>query len=170
MTNFVHARRMSLVAVILAAAALLGQQSALAQQKLPITWSATSATVTVAAGGSVRIELTARIDDGWHLYSLTQPAPPDPTRITVADGQPFTLGGKIEAPAPESGFDKAQDAETEYYTESVAFKVPVAAARATKPGKYVVHIKAMWQACNGSLCIRPQISAIDVPIVVNAAK
>jgi len=161
---------MSLVAVMVAAMALLGQQTTSARQKLPITWSATSANVSVSAGGSVRVEVTARIDDGWHLYSLTQQTPPDPTRITVPAGQPFSLGGKIEAPDPESGFDKAQDAETEFYTDSVAFKVPVAVARTTKPGKYVAHIKAMWQACNGSLCIRPQISSIDVPIEVSAAK
>jgi thiol:disulfide interchange protein DsbD len=166
----VRARRMFLLAAMVAAITLVGDYAVSAQQKLPITWSVTSTGTSVAAGSSVRVEITARIDDGWHLYSLTQQSPPDPTRITVPEGQPFALGGKIEAPAPESGFDKAQDAETEYYTESVGFKVPLAAARATSPGKYVARIKATWQACNGSLCIRPQVAALDVPVQVTAAK
>ena len=111
---------MSLLTVMMAAIALLVHHSASAQQKLPITWSVTSANSSVAAGSSVRVEVTARIDEGWHLYSLTQQPPPDPTRILVPEGQPFSLGGKIEAPTPESGFDKAQDAETEYYTGPLA--------------------------------------------------
>ncbi len=155
---------------MMAAIAATGQPSVLAQQKLPITWTITSTAAAVVAGSSVRIEVMARIDDGWHLYSLTQQAPPDPTRITVPEGQPFSLGGKIEAPTPETGFDKAQDAETEYYTESVAFKVPLAAARTMAPGKYVARIRATWQACNGSLCIRPQVAALEVPVQVSAAK
>jgi len=165
-----RARRMSLLIAILAVIALMGEHAVSAQQKLPITWSVTSANASVAAGASVRVEITARIDEGWHLYSLTQQAPPDPTRITVPEGQPFALSGKIEAPAPETGFDKAQDAETEYYTESVSFKVPLAAAATTAPGRHIARIKATWQACNGSLCIRPQVAAFDVPIQVSAAK
>jgi thiol:disulfide interchange protein DsbD len=170
MSHPARARRTSFLIAMMASIAVMGQPSVSAQQKLPITWSVTSTNASAAAGSSVRVEITARIDDGWHLYSLTQQAPPDPTRITVPDGQPFALGGKIEAPAPESGFDKAQDAETEYYTESVGFKVPLTVARTTAPGKYVAHIKATWQACNGSLCIRPQVSPLDVPIQVSVAK
>jgi DsbC/DsbD-like thiol-disulfide interchange protein len=162
--------RITLLFVMMVVIASMGQPSALAQAKLPIAWTVTSTNTSVAAGASVRVEITARIDDGWHLYSLTQQAPPDPTRITVPEGQPFKLGGKVDAPVPETGFDKAQDAETEYYTDSVAFKVPLAVVRTTAPGKYVAHIKATWQACNGSLCIRPQIAALDVPVVVTAAK
>ncbi|MCX6538888.1 MAG: protein-disulfide reductase DsbD family protein [Acidobacteria bacterium] len=166
----VRARRMSLLTAMMAAIAVMDQHSVSAQQKLPITWSVTSANTPVAAGSIVRVEVTARIDDGWHLYSLTQQPPPDPTRITVPEGQPFTLGGKIEAPAPETGFDKAQDADTEYYTESVAFKVPLAVARTIAPGKYVARIRATWQACNGSLCIRPQVASLEVPVQVSATK
>jgi thiol:disulfide interchange protein DsbD len=169
MTIPMRARRISLMTVMMAAFAM-AQPCVSAQQKLPITWSVTSAKTSVAAGSSVRVEITARIDDGWHLYSLTQQPPPDPTRITVPEGQPFSLGGKIEAPAPETGFDKAQDADTEYYTESVAFKVPLTVVPTTAPGKYVARIRATWQACNGSLCIRPQVAALDVPIQVSAAK
>ncbi|MCX6546189.1 MAG: protein-disulfide reductase DsbD N-terminal domain-containing protein [Acidobacteria bacterium] len=166
-----RARRMLVLVLTVAAMALAGEPAVMARQKAPITWSVTSVNASVKAGASVRVEITARIEDGWHLYSLTQQAPPDPTRITVPDGQPFTLGGKIEAPAPETGFDKAQDSETEYYTESVSFKVPLkAAAATTAPGRHVAHIRATWQACNGVLCIRPQVADLNVPIQVSAAK
>jgi thiol:disulfide interchange protein DsbD len=161
---------MGLVVVMLAACAALLPAATGAQMKLPIAWSVTTTNATVAAGSAVKVEISARIDEGWHLYSLTQQTPPDPTRIIVPEGQPFTLKGAVEAPAPETGFDKAQGAETEYYTDSVGFKVPLATPKATAPGKYVARIRTTWQACNGSLCIRPQIVNLDVPIQVTAAK
>jgi DsbC/DsbD-like thiol-disulfide interchange protein len=170
MNILIRARRTILSAVLTAAIALAGGSALSGQQKPPITWLVSSTGISAAAGSTVRVEITARIDDGWHLYSLTQQAPPDPTRITVPEGQPFALGGKVEAPVPETGFDKAQDAETEYYTETVGFKVPLTVVRTTAPGKYVARIKATWQACSGNLCIRPQISTLDVPIQVSAAK
>ena len=142
----------------------------MAQQKLPMAWTASTPTASVAAGGSFKVEVAVRIEEGWHLYALTQTAPPDPTRITVPDGQPFTLGGKIEAPAPEAGFDTAQGADTEYYEESVTFRVPVSVSRSASPGKQVAHVRATWQACNGSICLRPQITNLDVAIQVSAPK
>jgi len=155
-----------------AAAVLLGTPGATwAQQpRTPITWTAVSPASSVAAGATLKAELTVKIDEGWHLYSLTQNPPPDPTRIVVADGQPFTLGGKIEAPAPETGFDQAQGSDTEFYTDRVAFKVPLTVAKGTAPGKHVAKIKATWQACSGTLCLRPQTSTLDVTVQVTASK
>lgn len=157
------------MAVVLAAVAGLARDAS-AQPKIPITWSAVSPSGAVAAGATIKAELTARIDEGWHLYSLTQNPPPDPTRIAVPDGQPFALAGKIDAPTPETGFDQAQGSETEYYTDRVSFRVPLAVAKGTAPGKYVAKIKATWQACSGTLCLRPQTSTLDVTIQVTASK
>ena len=139
-------------------------------QKLPITWSVSPTPVAAAAGEVVRVEVSAQIEDGWHLYSLTQPAPPDPTVISVPAGQPFTLEGTIEAPMPEKGYDEAQAAETEYYKESVSFLVPLLSAKTAKAGAHKVKVTARWQACNGSLCLRPQTTTLEVPIQIQPAK
>ena len=170
MKTLVHMRLACLVCTVVAAALVGAAGDASAQLKTPITWSAASTVLTAAAGGTVKAELTARIDEGWHLYSLTQNPPPDPTRIVVADGQPFALAGKIEAPAPETGFDQAQGSETEFYNERVTFRVPLAVAKGTAPGKYVAKIKATFQACSGTLCLRPQTATLDVTIQVTASK
>jgi hypothetical protein len=159
------------VAVLLAAAAAIQTSSLSAQgQKLPITWSAPAAAVRGAAGGTIGVEVSARIDEGWHLYSLTQAPPPDPTVIAVPAGQPFALGGTVEAPVPEKGFDAAQGAETEYYTDAVTFRVPVAIAGAAPAGDAKLTVTAKWQACNGSLCLRPQTTTIEVPVQIQPAK
>ena len=139
-------------------------------QKLPITWSAPSAAVRGTAGETLAVEVSARIDEGWHLYSLTQPSPPDPTVISVAAGQPFALRGVIEAPMPEKAFDAAVGVDTEFYTESVTFKLPLAVEKTAKPGDDKVTVTAKWQACNGSLCLRPQTTTIEVPVQIQPAK
>lgn len=144
-----------------------GRASSGPGQTLPVTWSAPSAAAKGAAGTTVGLEITARIDEGWHLYSLTQPPPPDPTVIEVPDGQAFQLDGTIEAPAPDTGFDEAQDAATEYYTESVTFRIPITTKPGTGPGDYTVRVTARWQACNGSLCLRPQVATLDVPVQIS---
>ena len=160
--------RVALVASVAAClAAATARPLAQGAHKPPITWAAGPA-ARGAAGDILRLEVMARIDDGWHLYSLTQPAPPDPTSIAVAEGQAFSLKGAVEAPAPEKGFDAAQGAETEYYTGQVTFGVPVAAAENTAPGNYAVTIAVRWQACNGSLCLRPQTLTVEVPVQLAA--
>jgi len=136
----------------------------------PITRSVPPATVTVAAGGTIRVEVSAKIDDGWPLHCPRQPSPPDPTRIAVPERQPVVLRGKIEAPVPESAFDKAQGADTEYYVEPVTFRVPLSVARTTAPGKRAARIRTTWQACSGSICLRPQTATLEVPLQVTTAK
>jgi len=158
-----------LCAALALAAAGVGPLSAQGQ-KLPITWAAPSAAVRGTAGGTLAVEVSARIDEGWHLYSLTQSSPPDPTVISVAAGQPFALGGAIESPLPEKAFDAAVGVDTEFYTESVTFKLPLAVEKTAKPGDYKVIVTAKWQACNGSLCLRPQTTTIEVPVQLDPAK
>ena len=98
--------------LMLVVAGSLGTSHAQQAQKPPITWSVPPGAVRAAAGDVARLKVSARIDDGWHLYSLTQAPPPDPTVLAVPAGQGFTLAGTIEAPV-HKGFDEAQGAETE---------------------------------------------------------
>ncbi len=139
-------------------------------QKPPVSWSASSTVVHGAAGATLRVEVSAAIGEGWHLYSLTQTPPPDPTVIGVPDGQPFSLDGSVEAPTPQTGFDAAQGADTEYYTDEVTFRIPIKAKPGTAPGDYKVRATSRWQACNGSLCLRPQVATMDLPVQIATQK
>ena len=53
----------------------------------PVQWSMTSTAEVAKAGATVPLHLTAKIEPGWHLYSLTIPKNLLPTKITL-DGQP----------------------------------------------------------------------------------
>ena len=58
--------------------------SAFGQVTDPVSWSMAGA--TAAPGGKVLVKLTAKLGEGWHLYSPTTPkGGPIPTSIALAD-------------------------------------------------------------------------------------
>jgi len=154
----------------LALAAMATTLPSAQDRKLPITWSAPTTAAKGTAGAPLDVEVLARIDEGWHLYSLTQAPPPDPTVISLAAGQPFALSGTAEGPIPEKGFDEAVGVDTEFYTDAVSFRLPLTVEKSAKPGDHTIIVTARWQACNGNLCLRPQTTTIEVPVQVQPAK
>ena len=95
------------IAIVALASAVLSA-AAVAQTPTPVRWTAKAASKSVAAGAKTAVTVTANMDEGWHIYSLTQgPGGPYPSKITLPDGQPFTLAGSINvASAPDVKFDK----------------------------------------------------------------
>jgi DsbC/DsbD-like thiol-disulfide interchange protein len=72
-------------ASFIAVSAIFITSSAAAQS--PVTWTATAPT-KVVAGGKTSVKVTAAIEEGWHIYSITQAAGgPQPTRIILPDSQ-----------------------------------------------------------------------------------
>src|SRR5688572_30604866 len=81
----------------------------------PIVWSL-KAVKANATDGTTLAEMTAKIDDGWRLYSLTPiDNGPKPTRITIPANQDFELTGEIEAPDPFVSADPNFGVDVEYY-------------------------------------------------------
>src|SRR5687767_6700328 len=79
-----------------------------AQELNPIHWSVKkeNSALAVKAGDKFNAQVIARIDEGWHLYSLDQaPGGPIPTRISVPEDQRFKLAGDIDSPLPKVLFD-----------------------------------------------------------------
>jgi thiol:disulfide interchange protein DsbD len=132
-----------------------------------VRWSAAATSKTVAAGGTARIELTAKIEDGWKLYALSQPkGGPVPLAIALEKGAPFTLVQKqITAPLPKLQKDDNFNLETQYYEHEAAFTVPVTIPK-TASGKQQVPLDVTFQACGASICLRPFTQRINVAISV----
>ncbi len=59
----------------------------------PIKWTIKShASEPVKAGDRFLVELTAQIENGWHLYSTERvEGGPTPTRIVIPSGQSFEM-------------------------------------------------------------------------------
>jgi len=151
--------------LIVAILVVLGVASqAMAQD--PIKWSLGKPPASVKPGQTFTIDLTAHIDEGWHLYALTQGPPPIATRITVPAGQMFTLDGTIDAPPPHTAMDQSFGIETEFYTDSAVFTLPIK-VNGTASGKLTLKVQAYFQTCNDQLCLPPKAVPSEVEVQVS---
>ena len=128
----------------------------------PVTW--TIKIVSAApAGAALTAEVTAKIEDGWHLYSLTPiENGPRPTRILLPAAQAFELAGKIQAPEPYAGTDPNFGIEVEYYEETVTFKLPL--KRRDGPSGDKLMVEARYQTCTSQLCLPPKTVKLEVEV------
>jgi len=129
----------------------------------PVHWTVSPARID--GGGSGSVTLTARIDDGWHIYAVTQgPGGPVPTRLTLATGQPLRLSGDpIVSPAPKTEMDESFGIPVQMHERQAAFTVKMKTDPGAKPDS--VHLRARYQACNASLCLPPQTAQLSAPVV-----
>ena len=69
----------------------------------PVAWKLQNPPAApVKPGARFNVKLLAAVQEGWHLYSLKPMAEgPVPTRIWLAEGQPFSLAGAVQAPEPQ---------------------------------------------------------------------
>lgn len=134
-----------------------------------VKWSAEPPEKSVAAGGLARIALTAKVEDGWKLYSLAQPkGGPIPLEIAIAKDAPFTLSAKqIESPAAKVQKDELfAGGHTQYYEKEAAFVLPVAVPKTLAPGSHTVPIEVTFQACGKEICLRPFTQRLEVNVSV----
>jgi len=97
----------------------------------PVHWSVKSQTpiASAKAGAKLTVQVTARIDNGWYIYSITQPkGGPTATQISILPRQSFRLAGRISGPRPHNKFDEGFGINTETYTGSAVFSLVVALA------------------------------------------
>jgi DsbC/DsbD-like thiol-disulfide interchange protein len=132
-----------------------------------VRWSAAPVTTTAPAGGIVQVSVTAKIQDGWKLYAITQPeGGPKPLTIDLATGAPFTITKKqIVAPQPKTMKDENFDLETRYYEGEATFRVPVTVGRSVS-GKTNVPFEITFQACGAGICLRPFTENISAPVEI----
>jgi thiol:disulfide interchange protein DsbD len=114
------------------------------------------------AKDGVTVRLSAKIEDGWHLYALKLPPDgPIPTRIWIPEDQPFKVVGEIRAPKPHTTFDSNFNMDVSYYEGSADFEVPVKPATTARQ---TLHIKTSYQSCNDRLCLPPKTVTLDIDI------
>ena len=129
----------------------------------PVAWKLQEISAKpVKPGARFPVKLVATIEPGWHLYSLKPMAEgPIPTRIWIAEGQPFTMAGAIQAAEPTAVQDPALNMEVEVYEGEAAFTLPVQAA-ASAAGAQKLIVSASYQTCNNRLCLPPKTVKIEL--------
>jgi thiol:disulfide interchange protein DsbD len=133
----------------------------------PVVWKVETAPKPVKAGGRFTVRLLANIENGWHVYSM-KPLDdgPVPTRIWLADGQPFQLAAAIKADEPETLQDPTLKMEVGLYEGTAGFDLPVKVAPATAAGTLHMVVNATYQSCNNKMCLAPKTVRVEVPVTV----
>jgi DsbC/DsbD-like thiol-disulfide interchange protein len=121
----------------------------------------------VKAGARFNVKLLAEVQEGWHLYSLKPMAEgPIPTRIWIAEGQPFSLAGAVQSPDPQVIEDPSFGMEVELYEGEAIFTLPVRVAPGASPGPQKLVVSASYQSCNNKLCLPPKTVKVELPIAI----
>jgi thiol:disulfide interchange protein len=135
----------------------------------PIHWSlAPEAGAKADPGKPLTIILSAKIDDGWHLYGLTQPPGPAPLTLTIDKSGPFSLAGAITESAPIQKFDPNFGATTQYHEDAATVTLPLTIAADAPLGQTPFRLTVNFQACNAQVCLPPKDEKLEVSIDVGS--
>lgn len=113
------------------------------------------------------MEISGEIQDGWHVYALTQPAGgPTPMRITVDDNQFALAAGEPSGTAPHKKHDRSFGLETQFYTHSFIVRLPVRVKEQPVAGRQVVPLSVRFQSCSDRECLPPTTVRLSVAVDV----
>jgi thiol:disulfide interchange protein DsbD len=141
-------------------------------QPTPVKWSikSTSPDKTLNAGVKFTVQVTALIEQGWHIYSLTQPeGGPLSTKITIPDRQPFKLAGRIEGPQPISKLEEVIGV-TEWHEKVADFSLPVQIEPDASAGKCKLLVEVRFQACSKQICLPPTTAKLELEVELVATE
>jgi thiol:disulfide interchange protein DsbD len=132
----------------------------------PVKWTlGMPRTVTVAPGSVTQVKISAKIENGWRVYSLTQKkGGPYGMTISMVEGSRAEIAGQITTPIPASSYDSSFKMMTETYTGTGEFVVPLKAPQ--EPGSYSSTIKIRYQACSSRFCLPPKNALFQLTFVV----
>jgi Disulphide bond corrector protein DsbC len=130
--------------------------SAVAQTPDPrVDWAASWSNPTT-------LELTAQVEDGWHVYALTQqPGGPISLRVSIDDNPVAGIAGAPSGSTPETRLDPSFNLQTEFYTSSFAVHVPISLKPNAGAGQ-PIPVSIRFQACSARECKPPKTIHLSV--------
>jgi len=183
----VMARFIMLFAVLLIAAPAFAQElsedvpdsaetkAAPAQNLNPVSVSAKIDQSQLKPGQTAKLLITAKLEPGWHLYALTQPAPPRAAKVTIDESGVFKLDGAVQQPKPKVYKDPnfSQPGEPPFMSQAfekeVTFTAPIKVAQEAQAGKRSLIAKFSYQACDDQTCLRPTTKTFEIETMIAAA-
>jgi thiol:disulfide interchange protein DsbD len=138
----------------------------LAQTPDPVQWTLSSDAAKASPGATVPLRLTAKIDPGWHLYSLTPTTDIIPTAVAFAEN-PEVESIAVYQPKPEKRFEPVLGHEVEAYTGQAVLLVQAQLKQDAPPGEIVLTAQVRYQACNDKECLRPKRKTAPFTLTVD---
>ena len=107
------------------------------------------------------LELRVAVNDGWHVYSLTQETG-GPTPMSVKVAPPYSIAGEISGPPPVKAEDSNFGILTETYSGQQVFTVPLKLAASSAAAPPPIEVKIRSQACSDKLCLPARTTTLTV--------
>lgn len=141
--------------------ALFTAVMASAQMANPVSWTFASKKIS---DGVYDVQMTASIQQGWHLYSQTQPkdAIAQPTSFAFNKNPLVDLDGKVkEAGKLEKFTDKDLGVSANQYSKQVVFT-----QRVKVKGKIKTNVAGnlTFQTCDDKKCLPPKTVPFNVAL------
>jgi hypothetical protein len=132
-----------------------------AQGLNPVSWSFTSKKIS---DNVYELQMVASIQQGWHVYSQSQPkdAIAQPTTVVFNKNPLIELDGKLkEAGNLEKFKDKELDISANQYSNKVVFS-----QRVKMKGKAKTNVtgKLTYQTCNDEKCLPAKTINVSIPL------
>lgn len=105
--------------------------------------------------------IKATIDEGWHIYSTTQPdGGPVRTSFIFTSSKAYEPSGGIAAPKPLTKFETSFNMDVQYFENAVVFRQKVI----LKNAHAVIAGKLNYMVCNDQKCLPPEDISFNIPI------
>jgi hypothetical protein len=132
-----------------------------AQGLNPVSWTFTSKKIS---DNVYELQMVASIQQGWHVYSQSQPkdAIAQPTTVVFNKNPLIELDGKLkEAGNLEKFKDKELDISANQYSNKVVFS-----QRVKMKGKAKTNVtgKLTYQTCNDEKCLPAKTINVSIPL------
>jgi DsbC/DsbD-like thiol-disulfide interchange protein len=140
----------------------------LAQAPSVVNWTVTTTeNATLKPGARISLDISAEVQDGWHVYAFRQ-ATGGPTllRITLDENPIVQSAGPITASTPSKQHDTSFNLETQTYTHAFAIHLPAQIKADADTGKQSVPLDVHYQACNDRTCLPPRTVHLFVPLEI----
>jgi hypothetical protein len=136
----------------------------------PVQWTGAAVQKTAARPRmKIAIELSAEVQEGRHVYGLTQlPGGPTPLRVTLDANEVCQIAGATSGTVPVEKHDAAFDLDTKAYGRSFRLRLPVEINPHPASGRNPVPVSVRFRACNDRVCLPPRkvhISASSAELV-----
>jgi thiol:disulfide interchange protein DsbD len=155
--------RLFLLALVVCAFAPLAQSLKLN----PIQWTLEAESGRAAAGGEVLLRLTAKMDAGWHLYSLSTPeGGPLPTKVSMKENAAVS-GCRVYARAPHRVFDKNFNVSVETYGEQAVFLLVCQLKPNALQGRVEFTAEVRYQTCDDKMCLPPVRRSASTSLLID---
>ncbi|MFI3319600.1 MAG: cytochrome c biogenesis protein CcdA [Rikenellaceae bacterium] len=125
-----------------------------------IEWGAPQ--LTRQDGDKYMLSLSAKLDEGWHLYDLVErEGGANATSFTFGLGEGVELVGEVRSvESPILKYDPIFAMEIGYYEGGVTFEQMLT----IKNPETIVNVAVEWMLCNDSTCIPPDSNQFEVSV------